>query len=126
MLHRKAIILPAKKQKLFISQINDTSHDYGYSIESKSVKVEMQDEFFLCFQIFNETRFKHAKIEYPKIWIQIDLLDENLEVYQSKFKIVKEPAIIIKKNKINLKKFNFRVILKQEEKVIDQATVFVV
>lgn len=126
MLHRKAIILPIKTQKLFISKINDTFRDYGYSIESKSIKVEMKDEFFLCFEIFNETKYKHEKIQFPKTWIQIDILDENLEVYQSKFKIVKEPAVIIKKNKINLKKFNFRVILKQEEKVIDQATVFVV
>ena len=126
MLHQKITILPPKKEKILISSINNFEAQQGYNLDSRSVKIKNQEEFFISFQIFNQTKFKHIKINYPNLWAEIDILNENLEVVQPKFKIIKEMGVIIKKNKINLKKFNFRLILKDKQGIVDQATIFVV
>jgi hypothetical protein len=95
-------------------------------MNSRSIKIKDQDKFFLSFQIFNKTKFKHLKIDYPNLWIELDVLDEKLQVVKPKFQTIKEMGVIIKKNKINLKKFNFRFVLRNKQEILDEATVFVV
>ena len=90
MLHQKITILPPKKEKIMISSINNFEAQQGYNLDSRSVKIKNQEEFFISFQIFNQTKFKHIKINYPNLWAEIDILNENLEVVQPKFKIIKE------------------------------------
>ena len=126
MLHQEIKILPPQKEKVFISKINNESNPSGYSISAKKIEIKMQDKMFIGFSIFNETRFKNESIKYPNLWIQIDLLNENLETEKEAFQTVKEMGAIINKKLIDLKKFNFKVILKQQDESIDEAIVFVV
>ncbi len=126
MLHKKIKILPTPKDHIFISSINGVDAQCGYNMNSRSIKIKDQDKFFLSFQIFNKTKFKHLKIDYPNLWIELDVLDEKLQVVKPKFQTIKEMGAIIKKNKINLKKFNFRFVLRNKQEILDEATVFVV
>jgi hypothetical protein len=60
------------------------------------------------------------------LWIELDILDEKLQVVKPKFQTIKEMGVIIKKKLINLKKFNFRFVLRNKQEILDEATVFVV
>jgi len=126
MLHKTIKILPQKKEDIFICAINNSFAQSGYNMNSRSVKVKDQEEFFLAFNVFNKTKFKHEKIKYPNLWMELNILDEELKTVQPKFKIIKEMGVIIKKKQINLKKFNFEVVLKNQRGVLDRATIFVV
>jgi len=126
MLHKEIKILPKKLDDIIIAAINEEEAQSGYNMDSRYVKIKDSDEFFLSFKIFNKTKFKHMNINYPKLWLEVDIIDENLEVIQRRFKIIKENGVIIKKNKINFKKFNFGINLRDQQRIIDTGVVFVV
>ena len=66
----------------------------------------------------------------PNIFKSIDLFVPDRNSQSKKLgelrTAIKEMGAIIKKNKINLKKFNFRFVLRNKQEILDEATVFVV
>jgi hypothetical protein len=124
-LHQKIVILPREQEIMYFCQINNTGSS-EYSISKKYLEVKLEEKMYFEVKVFNQTKFKFEDINYPNTWVQIDLIDDKLNTLQSEFMKMKEKCIIIKKNKINFKKFNFRLILKKQDKMLDTAIVYVV
>jgi hypothetical protein len=126
MLHKEIKILPPQKEKIFISAINNIYAQSGYNMNSRSIKIKDQEKFFINFKIFNQTKFKDEKVNYPNLWMELNILDDKLKVIKPKFKIIKEMGVIIKKKEINFKKFNFEIVLRNKREILDEAIIFVV
>ena len=126
MLHKVIKILPPQKEKIFISAINNIHAQSGYNMNSRSIKIKDQEKFFINFKIFNQTKFKNEKLNYPNLWMELNILDDKLKPVKPKFKIIKEMGVIIKKKEINLKKFNFEIVLRNKREILDEAIIFVV
>ena len=124
-LHQKIVILPREQEIMYFCQINNTGSS-EYSISKKYLEVKLEEKMYFEVKVFNQTKFKFEDINYPNTWVQIDLIDDKLNTLQSEFMKMKEKCIIIKKNKINFKKFNFIFILKKQDKMLDTAIVYVV
>lgn len=126
MLHKTIKVLPPKNEDIIISRINNFTSPSGYNISNRKIEIANSDKIMLSFDFFDKNTYQNVSLDYPNLWVQIDLLDENLNLYKPNIAQVKERAIIIKKNIINLKKFNLGVLLKKQEKVLDQALIFIV
>lgn len=124
-LHQTIVIEPREQEIMYFCQINSTGSS-EYSISKKYLEVKLEDKMYFEVKVFNQTKFKFEDINYPDAWVQIDLIDDKLNTLQSEFMKMEEKSIIIKKNKINFKKFNFRLILKKQDKMLDTAIVYVV
>lgn len=126
MLEKTITILPEKKDKIAFNSILNVRNQFGHRICHEKITMPNSDKIFVPFTIFNFTKYKNVTIDYPNLWVQLDILDENMKTVIENYKTIKEDGFIFKKNKINLKKFNFKLILKSNNEELDEALIFVV
>jgi len=126
MLEKTITILPEKKDKIAFNSILNVRNQFGHRISHEKITVPNSDKIFVPFTIFNFTKYETVTVDYPNLWVQLDILDENMKTVIENYKTIKEDGFIFKKNKINLKKFNFKLILKSNNEELDEALIFVV
>ena len=128
MLHQKFTLMPTRQDDIFISLIESVGIKEEYIYSKKYVKIRLNDGDLVNFRAFNDTKNCEMDLskKYPRFKIRIDILDQEFNLVKENLELVKEGAFVFKKNKINLKKFNFRFVLRNKQEILDEATVFVV
>jgi hypothetical protein len=128
MLHQKFRLMPKRQEDIYICEIDAPNKERRYIPAEKMIKLKLNHGDFIHFIAFNNTKKVHVDLDkkYPRIKIRIDLLDEELNIVQRGFELVKEGAFIFKKDKINLKKFHLGVVLIDNETITDRLVMIVV
>jgi hypothetical protein len=123
---KKIQILPPKREKLFIARVNDYAAPSGYLICNRTIEIKKREEIFLSFEVRNMHNFMSYDIDYPNLWLSLNLLDENFELVEENFKEIKENGVIIKQEEVKIEKFNFECILVHNGLMVDKADIYIV
>ena len=128
MIRHTVMVLPPKKKNIKISAIlaNGVAC-VDFSFVKKFIEVEREEDQLLFLLSFMDIDLTHSvKLDYPNLYVEIFLYEDQTEDYTKKFLKLKGPYFLIKRKMFKEEKIKLKVALKDKDEVIDYCLIDIV
>jgi hypothetical protein len=120
-------VLPPRKKNIKISTIFANGNlCIDFNRVKRFVKVNKEDNLLFAFCFMNMDNMHNVKLDYPNLYIEVFLYEEQTKDYTRKFLKLKRNSFIIKPRMFKQDEIKVKVLLRDEGKVIDYCLIDIV
>lgn len=128
MIRHTVTVLPPRRKNIKISTIlanGRSCSDFNRVKKFFEVKSE-EDKILFLLNFINMDNLHSAKLDYPNLYVELFLYDEQTKDYTKKFLKLKGENFLIKRKMFKEEKIKLKIALKDKEKVIDYCLIDIV